>query len=109
VVLELCRLRIAQLVRCDRELATRTPAAATAGLTESKIAQLTRWPSSPDYTAAERAALCFAEMYVIDPGSVTDEMTAAVNEYFTPPEIAVLTTGIAVFDAIARFQVALDV
>jgi alkylhydroperoxidase family enzyme len=109
VVLELCRLRIAQLVRCDRELATRTPAAAAAGLTESKIAQLARWPSAPDYSAAERAALCFAEMYVIDPGSVTDEMTAAVNEHFTPPEIAVLTTGIAVFDAIARFQVALDV
>jgi|EndMetStandDraft_8_1072994.scaffolds.fasta_scaffold476557_1 alkylhydroperoxidase family enzyme len=109
VVLELCRLRVAQLVRCDRELAARTPAAITAGLTESKIAQLTQWPTSADYSDAERAALCFAEMYVIDPGSVTDAMTAAVNEHFKPSEVAVLTTGIAVFDAIARFQVALAV
>jgi alkylhydroperoxidase family enzyme len=109
VVLELCRLRIAQLVRCEHELATRRPEAAAAGLAEAKIAQLSRWPTSPDFTPAERAALGFAEMYVIDPGSVTDEMTAAVTAQFTPREVAVLTTAIAVFDAISRFEVALDV
>lgn len=109
VVLELCRLRIAQLLRCDRELATRTPAAADAGLDEAKIAQLAQWPSSPAFSEAERAALGFAEMYVIDPGSVTDEQCAAVTKHFSPPEVAVLTTGVAVFDAMARFQVALAV
>ena len=109
VVLELCRLRIAQIVRCERELATRTPAAAAAGLDEAKIAELPQWPSSPSYSDAERAAIAFAEMYVIDPGSVTDAQCAEVTARFTPPEVAVLTTAIAVFDAMARFQVALAV
>lgn len=109
VVLELCRLRIAQIVRCDRELAARTPAAVSAGLDEDKIAQLPQWPRSPLFSDAERAALAFAEMYVVEPGSVTDAQCAEVTAHFTPPETAVLTTAIAVFDAMARFQVALAV
>jgi alkylhydroperoxidase family enzyme len=78
-------------------------------LTEDKISRLAQWPTDEDFTPAERAALCFAEMYVIDPGAVTDAMTQDVTANFTPSEVAVLTTGIAVFDAIARFQVALAV
>jgi alkylhydroperoxidase family enzyme len=109
VVLELCRLRVAQIVRSPRDIAARTPAAVDAGLTEDKISRLAQWPTAADYSAAERAALGFAEMYVIDPGSVTDDMTEAVKAQFTPSEIATLTTGIAVFDAISRFQVALAV
>lgn len=109
VVLELCRLRIAQIVRCQRELDHRSPEATAAGLDEAKIAELPKWPSSPSFGPAERAALGFAEMYVIDPGSVTDEQCAAVTAQFTPAETAVLTTAIAVFDANARFQVALAV
>jgi alkylhydroperoxidase family enzyme len=109
VVLELCRLRVAQIVRSPRDIAARTPAAVDAGLTEDKIGRLAQWPTAADYSAAERAALGFAEMYVIDPGSVTDAQCAQVNEQFTPAEVAVLTTGIAVFDAMARFQVALAV
>jgi AhpD family alkylhydroperoxidase len=109
VVLELCRLRVAQLLRCPHEIDARTPAAVQAGLDEAKIGQLPQWPTSPAFSAAERAALGFAEMYVIDPGSVTDELCAKVTEHFTSQEVAVLTTAIAVFDAISRFQVALAV
>jgi AhpD family alkylhydroperoxidase len=109
VVLELCRLRVAQIVRCERELAARTPEAAAAGLDEDKIALLPQWPSSPAFSDAERAALSFAEMYVVDPGSVTDAQCADVTAHFTPSEVAVLTTAIAVFDAMARLQVALAV
>jgi alkylhydroperoxidase family enzyme len=109
VVLEVCRLRVAQIVRCDRELALRTPQATAAGLDDEKVAQLSQWPSSPLFSAAERAALGFAEIYVIDPGAVTDAQCASVTEHFTSSEVAVLTTAIAVFDAMARFQVALAV
>ncbi|HEV8296230.1 MAG TPA: carboxymuconolactone decarboxylase family protein [Acidimicrobiales bacterium] len=109
VLLEVCRLRIAQLIGCPPELAHRTPAAQAAGLTEEKIAALRQWPSSPHYSAVERACLSFAECYVIDAHAVTDEQCAALNEHLSPEEIAALTTAIAVFDAMARFQVALDV
>jgi AhpD family alkylhydroperoxidase len=109
VVLELCRLRIAQLLRCAPELTARTPAALAAGLTEDRIARLAEWPIAPDYSAVERAALAFTEMYVIDPGAVTDELAGDVTAHFSASEATALTTGIAVFDAIARFQVALAV
>jgi alkylhydroperoxidase family enzyme len=109
VVLEVCRLRVAQIIRSDRDLAARTPEAIAAGLDEAKIGELSQWPTSASYSPKERAALGFAEMYVIDPGSVTDGQCAEVNEQFTPAEVAVLTTAIAVFDAMARFQVALAV
>ena len=109
VVLELCRLRVAQLVRCQRELEIRTPQATAAGLDDDKVAKLAQWPTATEFTEPERAALGFAEMYVIDPGSVTDAMCESVTEQFTPPEVAVLTTAVAVFDATARFEVALSV
>jgi alkylhydroperoxidase family enzyme len=109
VALELCRLRIAQLLACAPELAARTPAARDAGLTEERVAALSDWPTAPGYSDAERAALAFTEMYVIDPGAVTDELAADVTAHFTAAQATALTTGIAVFDAIARFQVALAV
>ncbi len=109
VLLELCRLRIAQLVGCERDLAIRTPAATSAGLTEDKIAALRQWPTSPQYEPVERACLSFAECYVIDAHSVSDEQCAKLNQFLTAAELAALTTAIAVFDAMARFQVALDV
>ncbi len=109
VLLELCRLRIAQLVGATRELEARTPAATEAGLDDAKIAELRQWPTSPRYDATERACLAFAESYVIDAHSVTDEQCAELNRHLSPPELAARTTGIAAFDAMSRFQVALDV
>ena len=48
VVLELCRLRVAQIVRSPRDLVSRTPAAAAAGLDEDKISRLAQWPNWRD-------------------------------------------------------------
>jgi alkylhydroperoxidase family enzyme len=109
VLLELCRLRMAQLIGCDFELAHRTPQAAAAGLSDEKVAALRQWPTSPLFDAGERACLSFAESYVIDAHSVTDEQCAELQRHLTPSEVAVLTTALAVFDATARFEVALGV
>lgn len=107
-LLELARLRIATLIGCRAELEHRTPAAAAAGLTEAKIAELPRWPDSPSYTARERMVLAFCESYVIDAHSVTDALCARLNEQYAPQELAAITVAVAVFDAMARFRRALD-
>lgn len=57
--------------------------------------------------AADRAALAFAEQYVLDAHGVTDACCAAVVDAFGEPGAAALTMAVAVFEATSRFRVAL--
>lgn len=93
VLLDLCRLRLGQLV--GRELAPRAAPPA-------KVAALRRWPTAPAFTDAERALLDFCEHYAIDARTVTDAQAARLHEHFDEPVLAALTMGIAVHDALAR-------
>ena len=106
---ELCRLRVAQLVRADAELAHRVPAAVTAGLDEADVAALSAWPTSDRFGPAERAALAYAELFVMDPGSITDELAAEVLQQLGPGGAAALSIALATFDARARSCVALGI
>ena len=65
-VLELCRLRMAMLLRCAPALAERSRAAKAHGLAEETIARLADWPTDPAFGPTDRACLTFAEVYVID-------------------------------------------
>ena len=94
--LELCRLRIATLVGSEPD----PPPALAAGV----VAALPSWPTAATFSAAQRVALGFAEQYVLDPHGVTDEQAADLRAHFSPPELATLTTAIAVFDALARVR-----
>lgn len=109
VLLELCRLRIAQLHGCPAETALRYAAARTAGLDEAKIAALAQWSSHPAYSPRERACLGFAEQFVADPHAISDADAAAVTAHLTPPEMIAFTEALAVFDGFTRFRVLLDV
>jgi len=74
---------------------------------EAVVAGLPR--SDPeDGGAAVRAAVAFAEQYALDPHGVTDADAAALHDLFTPEELAVLTTALATFDALARVRVVLS-
>lgn len=106
---ELCRLRVAQLVRADAELGRREPAAIEAGLTEEDVAELSRWPTTERFGPAERAALAYTELFVMDPSSVTDEMAADVLEHLGAPGGAALSIALSTFDARARTCVALGI
>jgi alkylhydroperoxidase family enzyme len=107
IVLELCRLRIAGLLRCASELRARYEPARRAGLTEAKIAALPSWPKAPDFTARERACLAFAEAFVVDVHSIDDELAAAVAEHLSPAAMVAFTEALAVFDGFARFRLVL--
>jgi hypothetical protein len=82
--LEACRRAVFGLVRCE-----------PAGVTTE--------------TDADLRAVQFAEQYVLDPHSLTDADFARLHEHFDDAHIATLVLAVAMFDALARFEVALGV
>ena len=109
VVLELCRLRVAQLLGCASELAIRWQPARDAGLDDGKIALLSRWPTDPSFTDAERACLTVAERFVLDPHGLTDDEAAAARAHLGDAGVVALLEALALFDGLARFRVMLGV
>lgn len=96
--LELCRLRMATLIG----------AAAEPAVDAELVAALPSWPTAPAFTDAQRAALAFAEQYVIDPHGFTDADGARLQEHFTDEQLATLTIAVATFDALARARAVLS-
>jgi alkylhydroperoxidase family enzyme len=105
--LELCRLRMAQLLDARRAMAERSPQAA--GLDDARVAALGRWPSATCFTDAERACLGFAELFVLDHHSITDEQAAAVVAALGEPGFVAFTTALSVWENQHRFDIALGV
>jgi hypothetical protein len=65
-------------------------------------------PTAGEATSdAERAAIGFAEQFVLDPRGVTDAQAEELHRLFTPPQLAALTTAVATFDAVARVRAVL--
>ncbi len=109
VVLELCRLRVAQLLRCESEERVRYAPAREAGLTEEQIGRLRDWTSDPSFTDAQRAALAFAEQFVLDPHGVDDDCRDAVIDHVGLPGLVALCESLACFDGFCRFRTILGV
>jgi alkylhydroperoxidase family enzyme len=107
VSLELCRLRIAQLLRCDEALAERTPAAVSAGLDEGMVDGLSRWATDDRFDARLRACLGYAEQLLIDAQGVTDEHAAAVIAAIGEGGFLVLTYGCGLFETTQRARLVL--
>ena len=59
--------------------------------------------------AAARAAVRFAEQYALDPHGLTDRDFELLHEHYSDEQIAGIVLAAAMFDARARFSVALDV
>lgn len=109
VILELCRLRIAQLHGCEAELRVRYQPALDAGLTEEKIAALADAGDSPLYSDAERACVALAELFAMDPHAITDADTARVVAVLGDAGTVALVEALALFDGFTRFRLMLGV
>lgn len=109
VVLELCRLRVAQLLRCPSEQQIRYEPARRAGLTEEQVGLLPRWPTAPMFTPAQRAALGFAEQFVIDVEGIDATLRDLVVDHFTVAGLVALCEALALFDGFCRFRIVLGV
>jgi alkylhydroperoxidase family enzyme len=109
VLLELCRLRVAQLHGCESELRLRYRPALEAGLGEEKIAELSRADASPAFSELERDCLALAELFVADPHAIRDEDAAKVSERLGPEGTVALVQALALFDGFARFRLVLGI
>lgn len=96
-VLDLCRLRVAQLLGCDAVLRETT----------RDLDALTRWPT--EYDARTRACLAFAERFVMDPRAITDDDAAAVSAHLGAPGLVAFAEALAIFDGLTRARLVLDV
>jgi alkylhydroperoxidase family enzyme len=109
VLCELARLRIAALLDFEAGLAVRSRQAGDAGLGEDKIAELPRWPTSPRFSARERACLALAEQFVIDVNGVTDRHVDDVLEHLSPPECYAYVNALSAFENLQRACLTLGV
>jgi alkylhydroperoxidase family enzyme len=107
--LELCRLRMAQILRCAPALTERYEAPIRAGLTESKIAKLAQWPRDPAFDDTERACIEFAELFVIDQHAITDIQAEHLRNLLGEAAMVAFTTALGVWDNQHRFDNALAI
>jgi alkylhydroperoxidase family enzyme len=80
---------------------------------QARIDALLRFEPDPtsalDLTEAQRGAVGYAEQYALDPHGLRDSDFEALHAYFTDAQLATLTLAVAMYDALARFSVALEV
>jgi alkylhydroperoxidase family enzyme len=105
-ILELCRLRMAQLLQCAPALAERSPRIDVA---EERVAHLAQWPTNPLYSDDERTCLEFAELFVIDQHAITDGQAEAVRQALSESGFVAFTTALAIWENQHRFDNALGV
>jgi alkylhydroperoxidase family enzyme len=102
VLLELCRVRMATLLGFPAEQARRTARAQAAGLEEAKVAELAAWPTSPRFTACERACLTLTEQFLVDANGVTDEHVADVAGHLGPEGCYAFVQALSVVETFQR-------
>ncbi len=98
-LLELCKARMAQLLRCREELARHSP---------ERLAELESWERSSSFTGTERAALLFVEQFVLDPTLVSREMVGDLEAELGTTGVINFTTALAAHEASLRLSTLLD-
>ena len=77
-----------------------------------RIDALLRFEPDPtrtlDLTEAQRAAVGYAEQYALDPHQLRDADFDALHDHYDDAQLATLTLAVAMYDALARFSVALE-
>ena len=108
VVLELCRLRIAQILGCATALEHRTPQAVTAGLDEALVEALPEWPTDPRFDRRTRDCLGYAEQLLIDAQGVDDDQARGVIDALGEGGFLVLTYACGLFETTQRARILLN-
>ena len=101
-LLELCRLRIAQLLGCEAALVHRTPEAIAAGLDEDLVSSLSQWPTDARFSDQARACLGYAEQLLIDAQGVSDEDADRMIDAVGQGGFLVLTYACGLFETTQR-------
>lgn len=106
VIVELCRLRLAQMFQCSFSSALRYWPAAKAGLNEAKIADLPRYYNSPLFTPQERVCIEFAEMFALGAANIGDDDVKKLESAIGAEPMIYLLKALSVMDQLQRTMVA---
>lgn len=98
-LLALCKTRMAQMLRCREELARHSA---------ERLAEVEAWDRSPAFTDVQRAALAFAEQFVIDPSGIDAELVAPLEAALGASGVIDFTTALAAHEASLRLATLLD-
>ena len=102
VLVELCRLRVAQMVESLFDLSVRYSPPSMPAYRKRRSAALEDYPTSPLFTDRERMALEFTEQWVIQSSSITDEDVQRLLTVLTPEEFIYFCKALSVMDQFAR-------
>ncbi len=67
-------------------------------------AEVSRWPSAPTITPAERCAIDLLERFLLDIRSVDDTTFAALKEHYDDDEVAAILFRLALLDGFSKFN-----
>jgi alkylhydroperoxidase family enzyme len=109
VSFELCRLRLAQLVKCESALQIRSARAVSAGLDEAMVAALSQWSTDPRFSDQDRACLAWTEQFRVDPNGVTDQQSDAVRRWLGEAGLVAFDLAVALQESMLRMVVSLGV
>ena len=101
-LLELCRVRVAMLLRAPEAMARRPDGVRALGA--GKARSLTDWPSSPAFTDMERAALSFTEQFVMDVAGTTDADREVLAGHLPADQVGPFVMGLYVCDFGLRME-----
>ena len=107
-LVELVRLRVAFHNQCRSCMAVRSAEAIGDGLSEDLVCELVAPEEAADLTAAERAALAYADAVATDHLGIGDELFDRLREHFADGEIVELGLHVAVFVGLGRVAMSWD-
>jgi len=107
-LVELIRLRIAFHNQCRTCMAMRHDAARNDGVTEGLVCSLEKPEESSDLTAAERAALSFADLFATDHLAIDDAVYDDLRRYFDEGELVEIGMNCAMDVGMGRLAATWD-
>ena len=108
-LLELVRLRIAFFNQCRSCIAVRYQSAIDDGLDEGAVCSLERPAEAENLSAAERAALRFAELFATDHLAIDDAVYDELRQHFTEDQLVELGLHCAIALGVGRLSATWDV
>jgi AhpD family alkylhydroperoxidase len=105
---ELVRLRIAYHNQCRSCMAVRYRDADGVGIDEGLVCSLERPMEAPNLTAAERAALAYADRFATDHLSIDDATYDGLRDHFTEAQIVELGMICLTFVGVGRLGATWD-
>lgn len=104
---EIARLRNARITNCVFCRNVRFEQARNDGLGEDRVALIEDGFEDSALDARSKLVIRYADVFLKNPGGLTDELRADMRREFSPEQIVELTAGLALFMGFSKIAVAI--